>query len=316
MLFVGRLTGPLTVAAGKMAGALVAVVAILLILNTGALAQAPPPGPQQGTGPWAENGQAIDTWEEYGGGMLLIFNPKWVFQAFPDGCGFSDTAVCYTWKQYHYFSADPYNTTYWLPYARGCMALGADPISVGTAAGLSQQTDISSVGENWIPEIKALQTDTATNTAASGSASAPVESALPSPWTYERCFSGAGPSAPTVASCTMDYTGNWNGQVSDRRNTVTLSQVGQGLTVRITAGAVFDDEIAFLTDPASRWSVSFTGNSSFSFEPNTLKARVVGRTLQISGAVAGAAASSTFGLQVVDQGSNGSWNLTTCNMTL
>lgn len=302
---------------GWLAAALLLAFSVSLLTIAPTDAQSPPPGPLQTSGPWAENGQKIDTWEEYPGGVLLIFNPKWAFEAFPDTCGFSDTAVCYTWKQYHYFSADPYNRTYWLPYARGCMVLGADPISVGTAEGLSQQTDISSAGENWIAVQRVVQTDTATNSAAGGSAAAPDASALPSPWTYERCAKGAGPGSGTVASCSMSYTGNWSGEVSTRTNTVTLSQTGQSLSVRITTGPVFDDEAGYLADPAAAWSVSFTGNSSFSFVASSLKAHLIGRSLSVSGNVAGPVVSSTFGLQVTEQGSGGgSWNLATCEMTL
>ena len=283
-----------------------------------AFAQTPPPGPMQGTGPWAESGKVIDTWEEYPGGMLLIFNPKWLFQAFPGSCSFSDTAVCYTWKQYQYFSADPYNTSFWAPYARGCMVLGADPLSVGTAAGFSQQTDLHSAGENWIEEFKPLQTEAATNSAAGMSGAVPPDqSLLPSPWTYDRCFAGAAPGNGTVvSSCTMHYGGSWNGQSSDRTNTLTLLQTGQILSVSITAGPVFDDEASFLTDPAGVWSVVFTGNSSFNFVQSTLSAHVAAHTLTVFGNIAGPLVSSTFGLEVTNRGPNGSWTLDTCNISL
>lgn len=282
-----------------------------------AFAASPPPGQLQGTGPWTENGKAIDTWEEYSGGTLLIFNPKWVFQAFPGGCSFSDFAVCYTWTQYTYFSADPYNTTYWAPYARGCMVLGADPLTVGIAAGYSQQTDLHTAGDNWIPEYKPLQTDAATNSSASGGALPPDESLLPHPYSYDRCFTGGGTGTGTVVgSCSMDYSGTWNGQTSDRTNTVIITQQGQKLFVSITAGPVSDDEVSFLTDPAGTWSVVFTGNSSFNFVPSTLKVHVGASTLTVSGEIAGPLVSSTFGLEVKEVIGASGWNLDTCNISL
>lgn len=298
---------------------LAALLSALLLLATPptAFAASPPPGPVQGTGPWAENGKVIDTWEEYPDGMLLIFNPKWLFRAIPGGCSFSDFGVCYTWIQYQYFSADPYNTSYWAPYARGCMVLGADPRTVGTAAGYSQQTDLHTAGDNWVPEYKPLQTDAATNPNASGGALPPDESLLPHPYSYDQCFTGGGPGTGTVVgSCHMDYGGNWNGQTNDRTNTVIITQQGQALFVSITAGPVFDDEATFLTDPAGTWSVVFTGNSSFNFVDSTLKVRVGASTLTVSGEIAGPVVSSTFGLEVKNRNGSGGWTLDTCDISL
>ena len=294
-----------------------ALLSALLLTALPAFAASPPPGPQQGSGPWTENGKIIDTWEEYPGGMLLVFNPKWVFQANPGGCSFSDYAICYTWEQYEYFSADPYNTTYWVPYARGCMVLGADPLKVGTAAGYSQQTDLHTAGENWVPSLKPLQTDAATNPNASGGAHPPDETLLPQPFDYDHCFTGGGPSTGTVVGrCYMDYSGNWNGQVSDRTNTVIITQQDQKLFVSITAGPVFDDEAIFLNDTTGTWSVVFTGNSSFNFVDSTLKAHVGASTLTVSGEIGGPVVSSTFGLEVKYRNGSSGWTLDTCNISL
>jgi len=189
-----------------------------------AFAQTPPPGPILGTGDFIDtsNRIATATWEEYSGGMLYVWNTTYVTQAFAGGCTFSG-AVCYKWIQYIWSQADAYNTSLWTPFQRGCMVLGADPLAVGEADGLSRVTDLYAAGTTYIPVLRSNEGDATLNPAAAGTAPFPGASSLPVPWDYDHnCGSGGGGGG---GGCT-----SWAGTWSTSYGTMQLSQSGASVT--------------------------------------------------------------------------------------
>ena len=184
-----------------------------------------PPGSLLGTGDFISTSSRLVTasWEEYSGGLLYLWNTTYVTRAYSTSCSFSASAVCYKWIQYTWDPNDPYNDSHWNPFQRGCMVLGADPLAVAEADGLSRVTDIYAAGGTYIAVNRPDEFDATLNPAAGGVATSPAAAALPSPWTYDTNCGGGGQA--TTSGCT-----SWSGLWSTTYGAMQLTQSGSSVT--------------------------------------------------------------------------------------
>jgi hypothetical protein len=201
---------------------------------------APPPSPILGSGDYisTDTGETIATWEEYAGGMLLIWKPHHVYRAYAGSCGAGGPAVCYTWIDYFFNTADPYDSTQWLPFQRGCMVLGADPLTVGEADGAARITDTVGGPSAWVQTLSVVSGEGTLNPQATGVAPAPPPGSW-APASYDQCFGGVTTAAGPSACTQYMISGTW--QTSESNNyhlTFTFTQSGTALT----GTASFSDE--------------------------------------------------------------------------
>jgi hypothetical protein len=207
--------------------------AVLLcgIAPRGVAAQtAPPPSPILGNGDYikTENRGTIATWEEYAGGMLLIWQPDHVYRAFAGSCGAGGPAVCYTWIAYFFNIADPYDSQQWIPIERGCLVLGADPLTVGEADGYARTTDTVAGPSAWAQTLSLVSGEGTLNPRATGLAPAPPPGSW-APASYDQCFGGVRASCQrTPGQCT--WSGTYQAPLNGNAVAVTLQQVGDDVT--------------------------------------------------------------------------------------
>jgi hypothetical protein len=195
--------------------------------HVGAAQTAPPPSPILGSGDYirTDTRGTIATWEEYAGGMLLIWQPDRVYRAFAGSCGAGGPAVCYTWIGYFFNIADPYDSKQWFPIERGCLVLGADPLTVGEADGYARTTD-TAVGSAWAQTLSVVSGEGTLNPQATGLAPAPPPGSW-APTSYDQCFGGVTTSRQRTGPCT--WSGTYQAPIYGDI-TVTLQQVGDEVT--------------------------------------------------------------------------------------
>jgi hypothetical protein len=206
--------------------------AVLLggIAPRGVAAQTAPPSPILGSGDYikTENHGAIATWEEYAGGMLLIWRPDHVYRAFAGSCGAGGPAVCYTWIAYFFNNADPYDSKQWVPTERGCLVLGADPLTVGEADGYARTTDTVAGPSAWAQTLSLVSGEGTLNPLATGLAPAPPPGSW-APTSYDQCFGGVTTLRQrTPGQCT--WSGTYQAPLNGNAVVLTLQQVGDDVT--------------------------------------------------------------------------------------
>ena len=238
---------------------LVAAFAVSGAQSHAALARSAQLGPTPAPGQILESGDFIRTdnrtttanWEEYSGGMLLIWDTTYVSQAYSGSCAFGGGIICYKWIQYSYSPADAYNTSLGTPFQRGCMVLGADPLQIGEADGYEIVTDTWAAGQTYIPVNRQLFGVGTVNYDSSGSVAAPAQGSLPSPWTYDTCYGGGG----GTGGCTQwNVAGPWQ-----------TTQNGS-----ITIYFTFQQTGTTVTGIASAPSLTLTGTVSGTLNGNQL----------------------------------------------
>ena len=229
-------------------GVLVAV-ALLLVLTSAtfgsgttrpAAAQTiKPPGPLLATGDYLSPDVDLieGFWEAFPadnalGHVLYIWEgPSWVSRAFP--CPATTvTTPCYNWIQYilpaNVLAAEDgaYDTSVWIPFQRGCMLLGANPVVALVADGLWRTTDVYVAGDVWNPDLSSAAPVGFLNPVGSGIGSVTDVTAL------DAACAG-GPSGPATGGICAQFTlsGVWRAtQANNYSPTFTFSQSGTSLS--------------------------------------------------------------------------------------
>jgi hypothetical protein len=236
-----------------------------------AFAQVAPPGTQLAAGDFVEpvTRDLEGSWEAFPadnalGEVLYFWNDLYVSRAYPcSGTGASP--ACFAWTQYIYDFTDPYNSGLWTLFQRGCMLLGADPVTTGEADGFSTITDIYAV-TTPIAVKRSYEALATLNPSAGGSAGISSSLALDSVIPWPCSASGSLPATPggcaqwsVAGSWTTTQNGNLPVYFNFSQSGTTVTGTASAPTTSLPTGTVSGTLIGNQLNIVVTWTATVQG---------------------------------------------------------